>query len=150
MAAKEGKYYLICNYEKYDGIANYRIDRICELKLLDEKIRPFESLPPSGGQRLNLEEYMRRHIYMFSSEDIRVEFRIPKRFISDIIDMFGKGVRFSDETGEHVTVTANVSEMAMEKFATSFTPHVTVLKPKRLADRIKRELQEALRNYDDV
>ena len=28
MAAREGKYYLICNYEKYDTVSNYRIDRI--------------------------------------------------------------------------------------------------------------------------
>lgn len=26
MAAKEGKYYLICNYDKYDDISNYRLD----------------------------------------------------------------------------------------------------------------------------
>ncbi len=36
MAAKEGKYYLICNYDKYDDISNYRLDRITELKILDE------------------------------------------------------------------------------------------------------------------
>ena len=27
MAAREGKYYLICNYDKYDDISNYRVDR---------------------------------------------------------------------------------------------------------------------------
>ena len=26
MAAQEGKYYLICNYDKYDDISNYRVD----------------------------------------------------------------------------------------------------------------------------
>ena len=26
MAAREGKYYLICNYDKYDDVSNYRLD----------------------------------------------------------------------------------------------------------------------------
>ena len=147
MAAKEGKYYLICNYDKYDRIANYRIDRIFELEILNVPVKPFESLPQSGGQRLNLEEYMRKHVYMFASDDVRVEFRITKNFISDIIDMFGKGVRFSDENETHVTVTAYVNEMAMEQFAKSFTPFVTILQPKRLANKVKQSLTEALENY---
>ena len=32
MAAKEGKYYLICNYDKYDDISNYRVDRIADMQ----------------------------------------------------------------------------------------------------------------------
>ena len=44
MAAKEGKYYLICNYDKYDDISNYRIDRIADIKILDEQAKPFEKL----------------------------------------------------------------------------------------------------------
>ena len=35
MAAKEGKYYLICNYDKYDDISNYRVDRITKVEKLD-------------------------------------------------------------------------------------------------------------------
>ena len=31
LVAKEGKYYLICNYDKYDDISNYRVDRITDL-----------------------------------------------------------------------------------------------------------------------
>ena len=28
--AKEGKYYLVCNYDKYDDVSNYRIDRMAD------------------------------------------------------------------------------------------------------------------------
>ena len=49
MAAKEEKYYLICNYDKYDDISNYCLDRICDVKLPDEPTKPFESLPWSNG-----------------------------------------------------------------------------------------------------
>ena len=35
MVAANGRYYLICNYDKYDTLANYRIDRISGIELLD-------------------------------------------------------------------------------------------------------------------
>ena len=136
LAAKEGKYYLICNYDKYDDISNYRVDRIADVKLLDEPVKPFESLPWAKERRLDLAEYMREHIYMYSSENVRAKFRIVKPMISDVIDMFGKEVRFSDETDDTVTVTATVNEMAMLQFARSFAPDVVVLEPKSLAEKV--------------
>lgn len=33
MVAKEGKYYLICNFDKYDDISNYRMDRIRNIRM---------------------------------------------------------------------------------------------------------------------
>lgn len=150
MAAKEGKYYLICNYDKYDDISNYRLDRICDIKILDEAAKPFEILPWSGGVPLDLHKYMTEHIYMYSSANTRVKFRITKPMISDVIDMFGKDVRFSDETETHVTVTANVNEMAMEQFAKSYAPDVVVLEPKSMADKMKTELEKALEIYKNI
>ena len=130
MAAKEGKYYLICNYDKYDDISNYRIDRNAKIELPDEPVKPFESLPWAKSRRLDLAEYMREHIYMYSSESVRMKFRVVKPMISDVIDVFGTEVRFFDETAETVTVSAMVNEMAMLPFARSFAPDVVVLEPK--------------------
>ena len=68
--------------------------------------------------------------------------------ISDVIDMFGKDIRFSDETATHVTVTANVNEMSMHQFAKSFAPDVVVLEPQSLADKIKDDLKRSLESYE--
>ena len=150
MAAKEGKYYLICNYDKYDDISNYRLDRICDIALLDEPLKPFESLPWSKGAPLDLEKYMNEHIYMYSSGNTRVKFRIIKPMISDVIDIFGKDISFFDETAEHVTVSAKVNEMAMIQFAKGYAPDVAVLEPKELADKVKIKLEQALEIYKKI
>ena len=55
-------------------------------------------------------------------------------------DMFGMNVRFSDETEDHVTVTAQINEMAMKQFAKSFAPDVMVLEPKKLREEIKEDI----------
>ena len=101
MAVQEGKYYLICNYDKYDDISNYRVDRIRNIQILEEKGKPFETLKWSGHQPMNLNEYMKEHVYMYSSENAFVKFRIVKAMISDVIDLFGKGMDFSEETDTH-------------------------------------------------
>lgn len=147
MAAKEGKYYLICNYDKYDDISNYRLDRITGLTILDERRKPFSKLSGSNGQPLNLSEYMKEHPYMYSSENIRVTFRIIKAMVSDTIDLFGTDLQFSDETEDNVTVSVYTNERSALQFAKSFAPDVRILSPQRLRDSMKQELTRALEEY---
>lgn len=148
MAAKEGKYYLICNYDKYDDVSNYRIDRIADIKILDEKMKPFESLQWSEGKALDLAAYMKEHVYMYSSENVRVKFRIVREMISDIIDMFGNDIWFTGGDERYVNVSVSANERAMLQFAKNFAPDVEVLEPKELREKVKVELEMALKAYE--
>ena len=150
MAAQDGKYYLICNYDPYDDISNYRVERIKDIKILDEPAKPFKTLQGADGQELNLAKYMAKHFYMYSSENQEVKFRIVKRMITDIIDIFGMGVRFSNETDEYVTVTAHVDKDAMRQFAKSYAPDVLVLEPKKLVEEIKAEAENTITAYKEI
>lgn len=150
MAAKEGKYYLICNYDKYNDISNYRIDRIKDIKILDEAVKPFGKLDGAQENSLDLARYMKEHVYMFSSGNVRAKFRVEKSMISDVIDMFTDDVRFCDETDTHVTVSAYTNEMAMHQFAKTFSPYVVVLSPKSLVDKIKADIKKSLDEYSKV
>lgn len=149
MAVQEGKYYLICNYDKYDDISNYRVDRIRNIQILEEKGKPFETLKWSGHQPMNLNKYMKEHVYMYSSENAFVKFRIVKAMISDVIDLFGKGVNFSEETDTHVSVSVHVNERAAEQFAKNYAPDVVILQPKRLRDKLRDDLKKAWETYED-
>lgn len=148
MVAQEGKYYLICNYDKYDDISNYRVDRIRNIEVLDEEGKPFESLKWSENQRLNLTDYMKEHVYMYSSENSLVKFRIVKEMISDVIDLFGKEVHFSEETDTYVVVTVRVNERSAEQFAKNYAPDVMVLEPERLREKLKEEMKRAWEAYE--
>ncbi len=152
MAANDGKYYLICNYDKYNDISNYRIDRITDIKLLETRAKPFRELEGAGmhGYGLDLETYMREHIYMFSSGTVRVKFRIVRAMIGDVIDVFGENVRFSDETEAHVTVSAYVNELAMAQYAKGFAPDVIVLEPKSLLERVRGDIEKTAGIYKEL
>ena len=150
MAARDGKYYLICNLDGHDDIANYRVDRIAGIQLLDDQpARPFIDLKDANGKPLDLARYMREHIHMFSSGSTGVRFRIVKRMISDVIDTFGTGVGFTNETDTHVEVVAKVTEDAMFQFAKNYAPDVLVLEPKKLVDRLREDAEKTLAAYVD-
>ena len=147
LAAKEGKYYLICNYDKYDDISNYRVDRIADIKLLDEPVKPFERLKWANGTTLDLAAYMKEHPYMYSADNVRVKFRVCRAMVSDVIDLFGTDVRFSDEDEGHVTVSTFTNGMAAEQFAKNYGPDVVVLEPQSLRENVKDTLERSLKYY---
>lgn len=70
--------------------------------------------------------------------------------ISDVIDMFGSNVVFSDETDEHVTVSARVNERAMWQFAKNFAPDVLILESKRLVDQACAKAERTLAAYREL
>ena len=147
MAARDGKYYLICNHDKYEAISNYRIDRITNIKILETRRKAFSKLKDTNGDRFNLEEYMRTHINMFSTGDTRVTFKIVPRMVTDIIDIFGKDVSFLEETDEYVVVSARVTEGAMFQFAKAYSPDVVVLEPESLVKEMKDWAKKVKKAY---
>lgn len=65
IAATNGRYYLICNYDKYDNVSNYRLDRITNIKLLDTPVKS-QSKVKGLENGFNLPKHMAEHLYMFS------------------------------------------------------------------------------------
>ncbi len=147
MAAREGKYYLICNNDEFNDISNYRIDRITDVMLLDTPARIFEGLERINGRTLDLEEYMNRHPYMYASENIAVKMRVSRKRIGDVIDMFGSEVQFSEESEDSVAVTTVTNAMSAMQFAKSYSPAVEILEPLTLRDRVRADLEETLQAY---
>ena len=85
---------------------------------------------------------------MYSSDDVQVAFRVVLPMISDVIDMFGTGVRFSDKDETGVTVTTTTNERAMEQFALNFSPDVMVLRPESLRKKVVEKLEKAVEAYE--
>lgn len=150
MAIKGRQFYLICNYDKYDDISNYRVDRMRDITVLNEATRPFETLNGSNGRKIDLEQYMNEHLYMFTSNLVPVQMRIPKDMISDVIDMFGFEVSFWNETSETVDVSVSANEKSIIQFAKCYAPDVIVLSPTKIVNAIKADLENTKQKYEGV
>lgn len=146
MAATNGRYYLAANYNKYDDLIHYRVDRITGIRLLDTPVKPVRQV--KGLEKgLYLPSHMAEHLYMFSGESVPVIFRMKKIILNDVIDWFGTDITFSDETEEEVTARVTVNWHAMRHWALQYCRHVKVLAPTDLLQVIQDDLKAAYENY---
>ena len=148
LVANNGRFYLICNNEKYDTIAYYRVDRITDIRILPAAVKPLRDLP-EGKNGLNLPSHLAEHVYMFPGKSERVTFRAKKYLLNDLIDWFGNDIEFTQETEEEVTASVRVNLNSMRIWALQYALQVRVLEPKELAEQVKKDIQEAIGKYGE-
>jgi len=146
MVATNGRYYLVCNLDKYDDLANYRVDRISNIKLLKTNAKAIKNVK-GGRNGLNLPKHMAEHIYMYSGEGVRVKFIARRRTISDLVDWFGKDISVVEKDENTIEVSVTVNEDAMFNWALQYGSAVEVLSPKSLRDRLKETSAEMAKRY---
>jgi predicted DNA-binding transcriptional regulator YafY len=149
IVATNGRYYLIANYDKYDNVSHYRLDRISEIKMRDELAKPMNKV--QGLEHgLNLPTHMAEHIYMFSGPSVRGRFHAGRSIVSEIIDWFGIDTAFSDVSENCVLATVNVNEGAMFYWLLQYGPYVEVLEPESLRKRVAESVQQMYSKYRKV
>jgi predicted DNA-binding transcriptional regulator YafY len=140
MLATNGRYYLVCSNVRHPGVVNYRVDRIADIQLLEDKATILrEHIDPSY--------YMAEHVYMFSGESVRVKFRADRAIVGDIIDWFGRDVKFSEASDSKVVVTVRVNESAMLHWAMQYGMYVEVLEPAGLRAKVKAAAEQMAGRY---
>ncbi len=147
LVASEGRYYLICNNDKYSTVANYRIDRIMEIQLLDTDAKP-KSQVEGLEDGLKLQDYVYQNVNMFAGKPEKVEFVIPKSAVSLVIDFFGKHVSFFEQPDGTVSCNLTASREAMRHWASQFATVVRVISPPELVEEIREEIRKAAARYD--
>ena len=84
--------------------------------------QPLETLKWSNGSTLDLAAYMKEHPYMYAGENVHAKLRIVRAMVGDMIDIFGKDIRFSDERDGYVTVAVYANEVAVGRLAGRLPP----------------------------
>lgn len=143
MVAANGRYYLLCAYDKYDDISNIRIDRIKNAQILNEPIEKNSIL-----RDYNVPRHMIEHIYMMSGESEVVTFEFNRKILKDVIDWFGDEITFKDNSSKGtVFATVKVNENAMRFWAMQYGENVTIKSPKKLVEKMKKQLRDMIDRY---
>jgi len=102
----DDSYYLICNMDKYDSLAHYRVDRMMSAKATGKKRRPVTEI--KGFENgLDAAKYIKGRFTMFSGEEKKVQVSFHNSLRDVVYDRFGTDVTAYDE-GENMITTINV------------------------------------------
>ena len=148
IVANNGKFYLIGNYDKYDNIVHFRIDRMTDVCELEERVKPMKDVPElSSG--LNLPRHMAEHIYMFSGPGVPVKLLTTKDMMSELVDWFGTDFSVIKKDEDRIIVRVNCNEKAMKFWALQYGPYVEVLEPESLRNKIKEDITYMSKKYSE-
>ena len=148
MINNRGKYYLVCNYYKYDTLANYKIECISNIKILDTPIRPLNDLQDTKD--FDIGKYVNEHIYMFSGKTIEATIKLSNpKTINDVIDWYGNDISVK-EKDDGLYITLKVNEQAFLYWALQYGMSVEIVKPVATKKKYVEMLKNIMSKYKGV
>lgn len=147
MAVNNGFYYLIGNYDRYDDISHYRLDKMTCVEMLPDKVKPQKQVV-GLEHGLNLPKHMAEHIYMFSGESVAINMLVKEIIISELVDWFGKDFYVIEQRSDNqLLVRLKCNERAFFHWALQYGSYVEVLEPVVLRNKIAETVSEMNEKY---
>ncbi len=134
--------YLLAHSERH-GITSYRVDRMTDISILDEKRTP---CPELTGRALM--DHANKLFQMFAGDSVNVKMRFHTELLNVVIDRFGRDIMLIPDGPEHFnfTVPVVVSPMFLS-WVVGFGNKAKVLYPQSVVDQCKELCQQVIDQY---
>lgn len=128
----DDNYYLIAYYPKNERLTHFRVDRMKNIRFLDEKAT---SIKQVMNEDFNLGEYLKKTFDMFGGDTEQVSILCSNSLVNAFIDKFGEDVRIKKEDDFNFVATVNVN-LSPTFYAWIFTfgEQVKIISPQRVVD----------------
>ena len=138
-------YYLIAFDDGSQEIRHYRVDKMKEITLAEEKRTGRDSF-----KSLDMAVYARKRFGMFDGREEKVHLLCQNRFAGIIIDRFGKDIPFRKVDGEHfeVTVEVAVSEIFLG-WIMGLGDGVRITGPENVVGMMREEIRRLVDTYGE-
>jgi len=131
--------YLLALSERH-GITSYRLDRMCDITVLNKKRTPCPELTGNA-----LTEHANRLFQMFSGDAVNVKMRFHKDLCNVVIDRFGQDTMLIPDGDEHFTFTVKVAVSPMFlSWVIGFGNMAQVLYPESVVQQCRQLCLECL------
>lgn len=142
----QGRYYLICNFDYYNEIGNYKVDFIKNIRILDDERKPLNNL--KGYEKgFDISKYINEHIYPFGDKTVYATIKLTDdNSITYVMEWFGKNAKIYKKNN---TTYADIvsSEKALVYWCLQYGESVELLFPKQTRDKIKSILEQINKKY---
>ena len=134
-------YYMVAYYEKYETIAQFRIDKMEDITVLDIPCVP-------RPDNFDVAAYSKKIFNMYGGEEEMVKLRFDCSLIGVVLDRFGKDILIEklNETSFVVRVHIAISPTFLG-WLFQFGDRVEILSPKNLVEQMKQQLENVTSLY---
>lgn len=140
------RYYLMALSERWKNMGYYRLDHITNMSIVDEPLTPITSVD-GYKNGIDYKKLATALPYMYNDKPETIEMIADKCVIDQLVDWFGKDIKFTELNENRIKVQLIASPLAMENWAMQFVKHVEVIKPEKLRNSIKEILNSAQEKY---
>ena len=130
------KYYLVCNCDKYDNLSHFRIDRMSNVEIIKENIRPYSEVSKYTDY-FDSADYASKSFNMFTGEPGEIELLCDMSLFEVMLDKFGYNASYSKIDNNKFTVKAeiNISDGFLDWFI-PYSDRCIIKSPSSLRERM--------------
>lgn len=145
----EDHYYLVCNNNKYDNLMHLRIDRITDVRVLEEAARPLCEVS-SYNEHFDAADYASKTFNMFSGTAESVKLRCNNALWEIVRDRFGEGVKIVERTDETFTILTEAAiSSGLTAWLMQYCNEMVVVEPDSLREQVLNRAREAVAAYEE-
>lgn len=131
----EDNYYLVVYSSRHDGTANYRVDRMDAVEIIDEEITEVAKL-----MRDSIADMTESAFKMYGGQQVQVMLEFDDKLIGVVYDKFGEDTTMR-RTGEHTCMAAVTVQISPTFFGWlfQFGDKMTITSPTSLKDEYTKQ-----------
>ena len=137
-------YYLIAYDTDIDSIKHYRVDKMINIKVLDEAREGAETF-----EGFDMGVYSKKTFGMFGGDDEQVTLRCNKSIANAVVDRFGSDVIMIPVDDDHFEVSTKVSvSPTFLGWVAMFGKNMMIKSPASVVEKFKEHINETIKLYE--
>ena len=146
MINNQGRYYLVCNLDYFNDIANYKIELISNIKILDSPVKPITKLK-NCESGVDMAEYASQNIYMFHNKTVDATLKVLSEYSAEYVaEWFGKNARFYMKDSI-LYADVKVNEQALIYWCLQYGETIELISPNETRDEVIKRIDTMKNNY---
>ncbi len=140
----DNEYYYLIAYDAWDNrIKHYRVDKMLNISLADEKREGKEQY-----KKFDITRYSKSLFGMFGGEETKVTLEAENSMVGVFIDRFGKDIMINSVDQDHFRTTVNVSVSSQFLgWVMALGDKVVIVEPDGVVEQMKTEISRLMKQY---
>ncbi|WP_181348005.1 YafY family protein [Thalassobacillus sp. CUG 92003] len=132
-------YYLIGRFKETDEMRHYRLDRMRNIRISEEKFR---------RQDFNIQAYVNQSFHMFAGEDVWVKIEFDESLVNVVLDRFGHDVSIQP-SGSDSFILSTKAKMStgLVNWILTWGRKAKVISPEALVEQVQEEVEAIYDRY---